>query len=144
MHESHRFEQRLQQQPRDGAGTARVETAFMGLFGINYLDIGVNVEVTRESKGLEIALVLDNTGSMAEIGKMPALKTRNERAHRHSLRRPEYAVAFEDVARSVLADRESRHDAVQQQRLDGRDRHDSSRRGSTSTTTNTRSRSGPR
>jgi hypothetical protein len=35
----------------------------------------VNVEVTRESKGLEIALVLDNTGSMADSGKMPALKS---------------------------------------------------------------------
>ncbi len=56
------------------AGTARVDTAFMGMFGINYLDIGVNVQVTRESKGLEIALALDNTGSMADNGKMPALK----------------------------------------------------------------------
>ncbi len=57
------------------AGTARVDTAFMGLFGIFYLDVSVNVEVTRESKGLEIALVLDNTGSMAQNGKIQALKT---------------------------------------------------------------------
>lgn len=57
------------------AGTARVDTAFMGLFGINYLDIGVNVQVTRESKGLEIALALDNTGSMADSGKLTALKS---------------------------------------------------------------------
>jgi Flp pilus assembly protein TadG len=57
------------------AGTARVETAFMGLFGINYLDVAVNVEVTRESRGLEVALVLDNTGSMASNGKIQALKT---------------------------------------------------------------------
>jgi Flp pilus assembly protein TadG len=56
-------------------GTARVETAFMGLFGINYLDVAVNVEVTRESKGLEIALALDNTGSMASNGKIQALKS---------------------------------------------------------------------
>ena len=56
-------------------GTARVDTAFMGLFGINYLDIGVNVQVTRESKGLEIALALDNTGSMADSGKLTALKS---------------------------------------------------------------------
>jgi hypothetical protein len=47
----------------------------MGLFGINYLDIGVNVQVTRESKGLEIALALDNTGSMADSGKLTALKS---------------------------------------------------------------------
>ena len=57
------------------AGTARVDTAFMGLFGINYLDVAVSVEVTRESKGLEIALVLDNTGSMGSNNKLPALKT---------------------------------------------------------------------
>jgi Flp pilus assembly protein TadG len=57
------------------SGSARIDTAFMGLFGIYYLDVSVNVEVTRESKGLEIALVLDNTGSMAESGKMPALKS---------------------------------------------------------------------
>jgi Flp pilus assembly protein TadG len=57
------------------SGTARVETAFMGLFGIFYLDVGVNAEVTRESKGLEIALVLDNTGSMASNGKIQALKS---------------------------------------------------------------------
>jgi Flp pilus assembly protein TadG len=57
------------------SGSARIDTAFMGLFGIYYLDVSVNVEVTRESKGLEIALVLDNTGSMASDGKMTALKS---------------------------------------------------------------------
>lgn len=56
------------------SGSARIETAFMGLFGIYYLDVSVDVEVTRESKGLEIALVLDNTGSMASNGKITALK----------------------------------------------------------------------
>ncbi|MBP6013881.1 MAG: pilus assembly protein [Alphaproteobacteria bacterium] len=56
-------------------GIARVETAFMGLFGIDHLDVNVGVQVTRESKGLEIALVLDNTGSMASNGKIAALKT---------------------------------------------------------------------
>jgi Flp pilus assembly protein TadG len=56
------------------SGTARVDTSFMGLFGLNYIDVAVDVEVTRESKGLEIALVLDNTGSMADSGKMTALK----------------------------------------------------------------------
>ena len=31
-------------------------------------------EVTRDSKGLEVALVLDNTGSMLQSGKLQALK----------------------------------------------------------------------
>jgi Flp pilus assembly protein TadG len=56
------------------SGSARVDTAFMGLFGIFYLDVSVNAQVTRESKGLEIALALDNTGSMASNGKIEALK----------------------------------------------------------------------
>lgn len=56
------------------AGTARVNTAFMRLFGVGYLDVGVNVQVTRESKGVELALVLDNTGSMGQSGKLTALK----------------------------------------------------------------------
>lgn len=57
------------------SGTARVDTAFMGLFGIKYLDVAVGIQVTRESKGLEIALALDNTGSMASSGKLTALKS---------------------------------------------------------------------
>jgi Flp pilus assembly protein TadG len=57
------------------AGTARVDTAFMRLAGIDYMDVHVQVEVTRQSKGLEIALALDNTGSMASNNKLPALKT---------------------------------------------------------------------
>jgi len=57
------------------SGSARIETAFMGLFGIYYLDVSVDAEVTRESKGLEIALALDNTGSMASNGKIQALKS---------------------------------------------------------------------
>lgn len=52
------------------AGTSRIEMAFMSLFGIPHLDVSVNAEVTRELKGLEIALVLDNTGSMASNGKI--------------------------------------------------------------------------
>ena len=56
-------------------GAAKVETAFMGLAGIDYIDVAVAVQVTRESKGLEIALALDNTGSMASNGKIGALKT---------------------------------------------------------------------
>jgi len=55
-------------------GAAKVETAFMSLIGIGYMDVTVEIEVTRESKGLEIALALDNTGSMSG-SKISALKT---------------------------------------------------------------------
>ena len=56
------------------SATASVPTAFMGLFGITYLTVNASAEVTRDSKGLEVALVLDNTGSMGQSGKLQALK----------------------------------------------------------------------
>jgi Flp pilus assembly protein TadG len=54
---------------------ARVETAFLGLIGIEYIEVGPEAEVVRESRGLEIALSLDNTGSMGNAGKLAALKS---------------------------------------------------------------------
>jgi Flp pilus assembly protein TadG len=55
--------------------SAKVETALMGIFGVEYLDVAVEVEAVKASKGLEIVLALDNTGSMAQQGKLTALKS---------------------------------------------------------------------
>jgi Flp pilus assembly protein TadG len=44
--------------------TASVPTMFMRVVGINTLNVGVTSQVTRGISGLELALVLDNTGSM--------------------------------------------------------------------------------
>ena len=55
--------------------TASVDTAFMGLLGISELEVSAESEVTRESRGMEVAMVLDNTGSMGSSGKLAALKT---------------------------------------------------------------------
>jgi len=49
-------------------------TSFMGLVGIKTLKIAQRSEITRMGKKLEIALVLDTTGSMAWSGRMAALK----------------------------------------------------------------------
>jgi Flp pilus assembly protein TadG len=57
------------------SATAKLDTAFMGVFGVEYLDVASKAEITRETKGLEVVLALDNTGSMAQSGKLPALKT---------------------------------------------------------------------
>jgi Flp pilus assembly protein TadG len=54
--------------------TATVETAFMGLMGISVLEVAAESEVTRESRGMEVVMALDNTGSMGSSGKLPALK----------------------------------------------------------------------
>lgn len=44
--------------------TATVDTVFMRMVGINTLTVSVANQVTRGITGLELALVLDNTGSM--------------------------------------------------------------------------------
>lgn len=56
------------------SATADLETTFMRIAGINTIDVGSNVEVTKERTELEVVLVLDNTGSMGSNGKIQALK----------------------------------------------------------------------
>lgn len=55
--------------------TANMPTTVMSLVGKNNIQIAASSEITREGKKLEVALVLDNTGSMNSSGKMTALKT---------------------------------------------------------------------
>lgn len=55
--------------------TATMPTAFMKLFGSSSVTVNATSEITRASTGLELALVLDNTGSMEMSGSMPGLKT---------------------------------------------------------------------
>jgi Flp pilus assembly protein TadG len=54
---------------------SKIKTNFMGLIGFSSLNIGVNSQVKWGNTKLRIALALDNTGSMADDGKMDALKT---------------------------------------------------------------------
>ena len=54
---------------------ANVKTDFMGLMGISQLNVGVNSQVKWGNTRLRVALALDTTGSMAEDGKIDALKT---------------------------------------------------------------------
>lgn len=56
------------------SANATVDTLIMGLIGYHTMTVSSEVEVRREMKGLEVALVLDTTGSMSEGTKMPALK----------------------------------------------------------------------
>jgi Flp pilus assembly protein TadG len=43
---------------------ARLDTSFMRIFGYNDVDIQASTTVQREVRGLEVVMVLDNTGSM--------------------------------------------------------------------------------
>lgn len=55
------------------SASATVPTWFLGISGLNTMTVSANSEITRKASGLEIALVLDNTGSMAG-SKLTSLK----------------------------------------------------------------------
>jgi Flp pilus assembly protein TadG len=54
--------------------TADVETTIMSLMGFDEIQVGAETEISRAVNGLEVALALDNTGSM-EGTKLANLKT---------------------------------------------------------------------
>ncbi len=56
-------------------GQARYETSFLKLIGIDLIDVNARTVVQREVQGLEVALVLDNTGSMATNDNIGTLRT---------------------------------------------------------------------
>ncbi|MEA2903166.1 MAG: hypothetical protein QOI12_553 [Alphaproteobacteria bacterium] len=58
----------------DLAATGKVPTTFTKVFGQQNLNINVSSEVMWGMRKLEVALALDNTGSMASSGKMTNLK----------------------------------------------------------------------
>ncbi len=57
------------------SGSANMKTLFMNLMGIPTMAISAASTSTWGMTRLRVALVLDNTGSMSENGKMTALKT---------------------------------------------------------------------
>lgn len=56
------------------SATAELPTTLMSLVGFEKLEVGSEIEVVRENKALEVAMVLDNTGSMNWNGKIGALR----------------------------------------------------------------------
>lgn len=56
-------------------GSGSIQTKFMSLLGVSTMNINSSATVTWGMTRLRVALVLDNTGSMASSNKMPALKT---------------------------------------------------------------------
>ena len=57
------------------SASASEPTVFMGIFGYNAITINSTTTTKWGSSRLRVALVLDNTGSMAEYGKLGALQT---------------------------------------------------------------------
>jgi Flp pilus assembly protein TadG len=64
----------------DDAGTITIEAAatiptrFMGVAGVHEMTIAARTVIQRELQGLELVLVMDNTGSMRSGGKIDAMK----------------------------------------------------------------------
>jgi len=56
-------------------GTGVINTNFLGVIGVKEIDISATAVSTWGNTRLRVALVLDNTGSMASASKMTALKT---------------------------------------------------------------------
>ncbi|MBY0427800.1 MAG: pilus assembly protein [Alphaproteobacteria bacterium] len=52
-------------QPPIITASATIPTMFMGVVGINTMTVAAHTEIATSSSGLELALVMDNTGSMA-------------------------------------------------------------------------------
>ncbi len=59
-------------------GDAQYITFFLRLIGIDEIDVDAKTEVTREVQGLEVVLVLDNTGSMSRNNNIQALRDASE------------------------------------------------------------------
>ena len=57
------------------SASADVKTTFIGLIGKKNVDVDASTQVVRKISGLELVMVLDNTGSMSWDGKIGALKT---------------------------------------------------------------------
>ena len=55
-------------------GTASIAASFTSLFGYDEITLSATTEISRETRGMELALVMDNTGSMYWDGKMGAAK----------------------------------------------------------------------
>jgi uncharacterized protein YegL len=56
-------------------GSASVTTNFVSLIGFSQIQLATTGSVNWNNSKLRVALVLDNTGSMSQSGKMTALKT---------------------------------------------------------------------
>lgn len=56
------------------SGTAKYNTMFLVIFGIDKVDVSAETTVVREVQGIEVVLVMDNTGSMSTNNNIGALR----------------------------------------------------------------------
>ncbi len=53
---------------------ATVSATFMSIFGFGDITVSASTEISRETRGMELVLVMDNTGSMRHDGKIDTMK----------------------------------------------------------------------
>lgn len=53
---------------------AKVSASFVSLFGFDEVTVTATTEITRETRGMELVIVMDNTGSMRWSGKIGAAR----------------------------------------------------------------------
>lgn len=56
------------------SASAQMDTGLMQLLGRRSVTVGTEAQVHRAARGMELALVMDNTGSMQSDGKIDAMK----------------------------------------------------------------------
>ena len=56
------------------SANARVDTTFLKLIHRDTIEVRAEAKIIRDTKGLEVVLVMDNTGSMDSYGRLTALK----------------------------------------------------------------------
>lgn len=56
------------------SGTAKYNTLFLSVLGISVIDVEASTTVIREVQGIEVVLVMDNTGSMNTNNNIAALR----------------------------------------------------------------------
>ena len=54
---------------------AKVETSFMKILGEDYINVSASTKIKRTTRGMELALIMDNTGSMRSSSKIDTMKT---------------------------------------------------------------------
>lgn len=57
------------------SATATLDTTFMRVVGRDSMTVKAQTVVNRQTRGMELVLVMDNTGSMASNGKITAMKS---------------------------------------------------------------------
>jgi hypothetical protein len=80
-----------------------VDTSILQLFGLKVIDVAADAQVGWGTSNIELALVLDNTGSMAQSGKLHALKPFDTDASTRSLTDPRTLYPAVKCAQANLA-----------------------------------------